>query len=180
MDRDIFFVGMAAASAIDLRTRRIPNWMTYSLVCIGLVAAAGRSWGVDSPSLLFESSRLTFGPAALGMMVCFGVLLVGWLGFGMGGGDVKLAAATGVSLGMSTGLLAISLAYIMAGFLVLGVVLAKTQRGRVATQALVSIGAGEVTERFAQRFSAGLKSEVPMAPFFFLGSAYALILENLS
>ena len=84
----ILSIGLVlAATVFDLRKRRIPNALTYSAV---LVAFA-------YPALRGEFSRLL--PAALGLLLGFGLLLLPWLAGGMGAGDVKLMAALGAFLG---------------------------------------------------------------------------------
>jgi len=77
----------ATAALIDLRWRKIPNWLTVSAFACALVyhAVAGGLSGV--------------GTAMLGMLTGFGILLVLWLIGGGGGGDVKLMAAVGAWLG---------------------------------------------------------------------------------
>lgn len=79
------FTGIAVA--IDLRHRRIPNWLTVSSALLGLVFhTATRGW---------EGVGQSLGGFAVG----FGILLVLWLIGGGGGGDVKLMGAIGAWLG---------------------------------------------------------------------------------
>jgi prepilin peptidase CpaA len=76
-----------AAALLDVRTRRLPNWLTVSACAAGLV---------------FQVSRGGFaglGTALGGFAVGFGILFVLWLIGGGGGGDVKLMGALGVWLG---------------------------------------------------------------------------------
>lgn len=79
---------LAWAAAVDLRTRRIPNWLTFSLALAGL-------------ALSFTWARTVAGPgdAALGLLTGFGI---GFALFGLGawgGGDVKVLAAVGAWVG---------------------------------------------------------------------------------
>ena len=75
------------AVSIDLKTRRIPNWLTVSAAIVGLIyhVATGGMSGL----------WLSLGGFATG----FGVLLVLWLTGSGGGGDVKLMGAVGAWLG---------------------------------------------------------------------------------
>jgi prepilin peptidase CpaA len=75
------------AAALDLRTRRLPNWLTVPAFAAGLVfhTATGGWAGLG----------LSLGGFATG----FGILLVLWLIGGGGGGDVKLMGALGAWLG---------------------------------------------------------------------------------
>lgn len=77
----------SAAVLSDLRTRRIPNWLTVSSLALALVTHSvhGRLDG-----LVFS---------LLGFAAGFGVLFLLWLVGGGGGGDVKMMAALGAWLG---------------------------------------------------------------------------------
>ena len=73
----------------DVRSRRIPNWLTVSALGVGLVAQTLVSgW----PGL-----QASLGGFAAG----FGILFVLWLLGGGGGGDVKMMSALGAWLGAS-------------------------------------------------------------------------------
>jgi len=78
---------VALAAALDLRTRRIPNWLTVSAFALALVLRA--IMGVD-PFL----GGLT--AAGVAFLLCLPVFALG----GLGGGDVKLLTAVGAFLGM--------------------------------------------------------------------------------
>src|SRR4051812_45423456 len=75
------------AAAIDLRIRKIPNWLTLSLAGSGLLLS------------MLGASLITPGAAILGLLTGFA------LNFGLfllrirGGGDVKLFAAAGAWVG---------------------------------------------------------------------------------
>lgn len=77
----------AAAAATDLKTRKLPNWLTVPGLLAGLV---------------FHASTNGLGGLATslgGFATGFGILLVLWLIGGGGGGDVKLMGALGAWLG---------------------------------------------------------------------------------
>jgi prepilin peptidase CpaA len=85
-------VALVVAAGIDARSRRIPNWLTVSLLAAGLVRSAmwGSAAGVAVPGI---------GMALLGMLVG-GMLLIPQFALrAVGGGDVKLFAALGAWLG---------------------------------------------------------------------------------
>ena len=75
------------AAAVDVRERRIPNWLTFSLMLAGL----GQS---------FTWAR-TVGPADafLGLLTGFGLTFALFALGAVGGGDVKLLAGIGAWLG---------------------------------------------------------------------------------
>jgi prepilin peptidase CpaA len=71
----------------DLRSRRIPNWLTLSVLCTGLLVQAVSAGAPGVASALIGSG--------LGL----GVLLPFYLLHVIGAGDVKLLAALGALLG---------------------------------------------------------------------------------
>lgn len=75
------------AAAVDLRTRRIPNWLTLSLILSGLIQS-------------FTTVH-TVGPlgSLLGLLTGFGLTFILFAIGAMGGGDVKLLAGLGAWLG---------------------------------------------------------------------------------
>ena len=81
-------IGMLAAVVYDLRSRRIPNFVSGFVLAGGLLTD-----GVDGGWRTVLSGLASF------------VLLVvafypAWRGGGIGGGDLKLAAATGIWVGL--------------------------------------------------------------------------------
>jgi prepilin peptidase CpaA len=83
----------AVAAGWDLRTRRIPNKLTFPVFFAGWVyQAIDRGW-------------TGLGDAALGFLIGFGILFVLWIVGGGGGGDVKLMGALSVWLGFRLTLL---------------------------------------------------------------------------
>ena len=82
-----FFVLLGWAAVIDLRTRRIPNWLTLSLIATGVIRSIAPLGGPG----LGVSTMGVFG----GAVVPFILFALGALG----GGDVKLMAGIGAWLG---------------------------------------------------------------------------------
>jgi len=89
----LFLVGLVSftltAALSDLRTRKLPNWLTVSAFAVAVIAHTA----------LNGLSGLGF--SLLGFAAGFSVLLVLWLIGGGGGGDVKLMGALGAWLGAS-------------------------------------------------------------------------------
>ena len=90
------------AAGVDVRTRRIPNALTFTAMLAGVAAHAAVSRGAGLTDSL------------LGLAVAGAMLLPGWLAGWMGAGDVKLMAAVGAWLGFPQGVFA-TLAALMAG-----------------------------------------------------------------
>ena len=80
---------LVVAAVIDVRTMRIPNWLTVGGVLCGLAVSA---W--LAPRLMEG-----IGTSVVGALVGLGVLLPLWLVRVLGAGDVKLMAAVGAFLG---------------------------------------------------------------------------------
>lgn len=82
------------AALTDIKSRRIPNWLTAPVCVAGLVHAGFGGFGELKSSLL----------AALIMMAPYVVL---FLFAGGGAGDAKLMAAVGSWLGLNSGIVAL-------------------------------------------------------------------------
>lgn len=96
--------GMGAI--FDVRTRRIPNWLTGPGILIGLLL-----------HLLLGGWRSLGGAALAGLIAGF-VFLVFYIGGGMGAGDIKLIVAVGCLAGLG------GVANILLGTALIGGVLA--------------------------------------------------------
>jgi prepilin peptidase CpaA len=107
---------LAWAALIDLRDRRIPNWLTVSLALAGL--AQSFTW----------AHTVTPGTAALGFATGFGITFI-LFGLGaLGGGDVKLLAGLGAWLGPKPTLLVFGAAAVIGMVIVLA---QAARRGRL-------------------------------------------------
>lgn len=109
--------GSIAGAAIDLRTRRVPNLLTFGLAAAGLAAAAAGLGPLD------------LAAAFIGLLVGACLMLPGHLFGATGAGDVKLLAAAGACLGPSLTLTAFVATAVAGGLLALGVAVS---RGRLA------------------------------------------------
>jgi prepilin peptidase CpaA len=82
----VLALGLAAAVVLDVRTRRIPNWLTAGMAAAGFgVAAAG--------------GHVSLAQASLGIAVGLLLMLPGHIIGATGAGDVKLMAAVGALVG---------------------------------------------------------------------------------
>lgn len=110
-------VVVLVAAITDIRTRRVPNWLTFSGV---IVAIALNAFLGELPGLWF---------ALQGLGLAFGVYFMLYLLRAMGAGDVKLMAFLGAAAGWKDWLFGIfPLTAILGG--VVGILLVVT-RGRL-------------------------------------------------
>lgn len=91
---ELLFLILAVVCALlgaifDIRSRRIPNFITLPGILIGLLL----HWILGGWHQL--------GLAALACLICGAIFLVFWIAGGMGAGDVKLMAAVGCLAGIS-------------------------------------------------------------------------------
>lgn len=96
-----FFLMMAAI--IDIRTCRIPNWLTASAAAAGMLS---NIWLAGLPGLAHSATGMLAGAA---LLICF------YLAGGMGAGDVKLMGAVGAFLGPQGALTAFICTAVLGG-----------------------------------------------------------------
>lgn len=102
-----------AAALYDLRTRRIPNWITVTGFILGLA----------TNTLLEGTSGLV--RALLGFVLGFGIYLGLYLLHAMGAGDVKLMGAMGAIAGWRHWLLILLMTSLASGILALALAIRK-------------------------------------------------------
>jgi prepilin peptidase CpaA len=113
----VLTLGLATAVVTDVRTRRIPNWLTGSI--------AGAGFG-----LAFGGGAITPAQAALGMLTGLLLMMPGHLIGATGAGDVKLMAAVGTMLGPDLAFRAFLYSAVAGGLFALAVAM---RRGILAT-----------------------------------------------
>jgi prepilin peptidase CpaA len=130
---------VAVAAAIDLRTHRIPNWLTFPSLLLGLVLQI----------VLFGRAGLVAG--VLGVLVGAGLFLLPYVLGGMGPGDVKLMGVVGAFSGPTGALWAALFAGVAGGVLALAWALAHGQLARVLGRTGNLVGAAiDARRRAAQ------------------------------
>jgi prepilin peptidase CpaA len=93
----MYFLLAAAVAALvaaltDLRSGRIPNWLTFGVLGLGLVAHAVVSWKLGGG---WRGTLTGLAGSAGGVVLCAAVPAFFYWKGAMGGGDVKLLAAIG-------------------------------------------------------------------------------------
>ena len=112
----VLFTGLTAAVVTDVRTRRIPNWLTGAIAGAGFGLACG-------------GGTVTPLQAALGLLAGLLLMLPGHVIGATGAGDVKLMAAVGSVVGPEMVLRAFLYSAVAGG--VFAIVVA-ARRGRLA------------------------------------------------
>jgi prepilin peptidase CpaA len=92
----------------DLRSSRIPNWLTFPAMGFALV---GHAWLGGIPEAIFSLSGLGVG---------LGLFLIPYMSKGIGAGDVKLLAAIGAIVGPYGALLSGLLGILVGGAYAVG------------------------------------------------------------
>jgi prepilin peptidase CpaA len=105
------------AAQADVRTRKIPNWLTFPAVLLGLLTH------------LALGGREGFLASLAGMAVVLVALIPGWLLRWMGAGDVKLMAAMGAWLAYPHAVIALLASLIAGGVIAAAVALRRKALG---------------------------------------------------
>jgi prepilin peptidase CpaA len=141
----VLALGLGTAVVTDLRTRRIPNWLTAGIAAAGFGIAVG-------------GGQVTPMQAALGMTIGLLLMLPGHVIGATGAGDVKLMAAVGAVVGTGSIVRVFLYSAIAGGVFAIVVAL---RRGRLRqpcsirprptalTEARVAIRASSRANRFA-------------------------------
>lgn len=116
------------ATVIDVRVRRVPNWLT-GVGC--LVALSAGAWAGGLTGFL---------SAGQGLLLAFAIGLPFWLLGWMGAGDVKLVAAVGAFVGPDRLLFTLVAIGVAGAFLATGVLLWRGVLGRTVERLRISLG----------------------------------------
>ncbi|MGB6043243.1 MAG: A24 family peptidase [Pirellulales bacterium] len=120
MSSTVLLLGfMTAAVVTDLRSHKIYNWTTYPGIVSGLVCAALVSLCGATDSVRKYAGEATLSDCLWGLLACGGCMLVCFVFFKIGGGDVKLMAMIGSFLGLRMGLEAMLWSFVLGGALAL-------------------------------------------------------------
>lgn len=123
------FVALALSVYTDLAHGRIPNWLSYPAIGLGLAAAyllGGTGWG-EPLTFAPHDPHPTLAGALAGAAAGGGALALLYAAGGMGGGDVKLMAAVGTLMGLGFSLHALFFTSVAGAVLALAV-LARRER----------------------------------------------------
>lgn len=115
---------LVIATVVDVRSRRIPNWLTYTGTVLGLLLsglASGFSIDRDAGESVWavRLGLVAWQDSLIGCLACGGIMLAGYVLFpgAIGGGDLKLLAMMGAFLGLHSGLEALLWTMVLSGCL---------------------------------------------------------------
>ena len=140
------------AAATDLKSRRIPNWLTVPLAVTGLVAALGRE-GLPG---------LGWAAAGCGLLALPYILLFA-LGNG-GAGDAKMMGAVGAWLGLHAGIVVLVAVCLTGGVLALARMVLDGQRRRHFAALFATLYVSMIAAANGRRGLALLRSEPSRGP----------------
>jgi prepilin peptidase CpaA len=161
---------MCFAVYLDIKYRKIPNWLTFSSISVGL---AHNGFIAGWPGFLFSITGLGMG---LFLLITFYFL------GGMGAGDVKLMGAVGAFLGV-TGVLYSFLFTAIFGGIYAGYTLIKLRGQNITLKIDVTILKNLLVTR---QFSYILPREnnerlkIPYGVVIALGTLAVILLKNIS
>jgi Flp pilus assembly protein protease CpaA len=166
-----------AAGVNDALTGRIPNRLTYPVALWALTLPVV-TWFRDDGAVV---TALGLGGALGGLTGLLIAVVIVRAFTGGGAGDAKLAATLGALLGFERGLLAVLVAYVVAGTACLLVFAVEAGPRSVAVWALRRAGSvvapGTITPVSAERLPV-LARTVPLGPCFAVG-VMAVVLARL-
>ncbi len=118
---------LAVASVTDFRRHRIYNATTYPGILLawalnGLGSLAVAAGVLDQPTLQ-RMGWIGLGPSLGGFLVCAFILLVCFVLFQVGGGDVKLMAMVGAFLGPQPGIIALLWTFVLGACMALAMLI---------------------------------------------------------
>lgn len=154
-------VCMVIASGYDLREHRVPNWISGSVWVVGVLLAV----------LGWQAQGLPQALAGGGIVLA--ILLPAYAFGGIGAGDVKLMSGAGLFLGALGASLALAIAFVAGGCVVLMLLLSRYLARQVRTEA-----PSEDDAVSNQLYFAGEK--FPFAPMLTLGTAAAVMLTHFA
>ena len=130
----LLLLAVSVATATDLWRHKIYNWTTYSGILAALVTSAT------------DLSDIPLSQSVVGLSACGLVMLVCFVMFRIGGGDVKLIAMIGAFLGPEQGITAMLWTFVLGGCVGLIVLIWKVGAlkliGRTLRQVLYTLRLG--------------------------------------
>ena len=150
-----------ASVVVDLKTRRVPNVITFGTAATGLMLAAA------------HVSRVSLPAALAGLAVGLALMLPGHVLGATGAGDVKLFAAAGTLLGPAGVFAAFLYTAIAGGVFALGAAIARGQLRTTVYRAAVLVRTGGANACDIERDS--INNRFAYAPAIAIGTLAAAL-----
>ncbi|HZZ73400.1 MAG TPA: A24 family peptidase [Pirellulales bacterium] len=112
----LLLVLVSIAGYTDVRRRLIYNWTTYpGIIAAFVLNAVPEVVTADAHFLRSTLGCIGLEDCAQGFALCGGLMVAGFILFGIGGGDVKLLAMVGAFLGVEQGLEVLLWTFVLGG-----------------------------------------------------------------
>jgi len=128
----LLVVLLALAAFIDMRTYRIPNWLTAGGSAIALALGAAIQWQVLGPAWAVDGFLLSLGGLVAGLVLMLPMYALRV----MGAGDVKLMAMAGAFLGLGQVVQAVLCVFVAGGVLAVGYSLWRRAMGQMTANVI--------------------------------------------
>ncbi len=145
---------LVAAAVIDVRTMRIPNWLTVCGALIGLALNAALQWQLLGPHWAVDGLLWALGGMAAGLALLLPLYLLRV----MGAGDVKLMAMVGAFVGLQQIVPAVLCVFIAGGVFALATAVWRRSLRRLTTNV------ADVVQSMAVAAFAGIRPSGGLAP----------------
>jgi prepilin peptidase CpaA len=156
------------ATVTDVRSYRIPNWLTLSGVIAGFVLNTTLVGVQLGPKAAFSLGFVSSLAGCLLLLLSFGVLgVINFVGFG----DVKLMAAVGALLRWPVALWALAYVTIAGGVLALAYAVGRGQLGRVFANMF------RLSKRLVGKKEQVDLHRIPYAAAILIGATWAALLK---
>ena len=150
------------AAALDLRSGKIPNWLTFSALAIGPIywfAAVGTMGAIESVAGIFLCGLAPFMAYRVG---------------GMPGGDLKLFAAIGGLVLPVAGIEIQFFSMVAAGIFGVGVLISRGRFRETFGQALIRLRNRMVPEKWHREVPEIERTSIRIGPFVLVGVALVI------
>jgi Flp pilus assembly protein protease CpaA len=112
-----FFIFLGTCTVFDLARRQIPNSLSYAMITLLLLLNLGSIFVGENYARAIGGIGLA--DSILAGLICFGLLYALWFCHAIGGGDVKMGTALGMTLGVQNAMFLTFNALLLAGFAIL-------------------------------------------------------------
>ncbi len=124
----LLFLFLAVATFTDVRQHIIYNWTTYPGIVVLLIVN------------YLENGAEALESGLLGFLACGFIMLLCFMLFGVGGGDVKMLAMMGAGLGLYRGIEALLWTFVLGAILALSILVWQIGAWRIVSKTVEHVG----------------------------------------